>query len=244
MQKRGMEIMEVIVFENGISPLVMEASIALAVSEAPAMVPYVIDAESPLLPLAQAEVGILLGDSMRMVGAGVRQRVNGVVCDLRVGVIAAVDDSAAEPRLAGFIQYKPRLLVDGVATIGYAAVAKDYRGQGVFTRMLDELKSRYPVLGLDCPLELVPFYEGLGFQMSSVQGAHVGMCTAPLPGKSWGQGQEALDGNKDYQRAKELIRNNLGKAARDAYAKRDADTRQRVNEINALLVERGLKDPA
>lgn len=227
--------MEIIHFTNGINPLVMDKSVNLAVAEAPAMVAYVVDADSPLLPLAQAEVAALLHDAMTMVGAGVRQRVEGLLCELKVGVIAAIDDEQDEPRFAGFIQYKPRLLAEGVATIGYAAVEKSYRGQGVFRLMLNELKRVYPVLGLDCPLELVPMYERLGFHPTNVQGAHVGMSTGTMTGKSWGHGQEFLDQHPSYIRAKEAIRDKLGKATRDAYAKRDADTRKRVEEIKTLL---------
>jgi len=227
--------MEIMHFTDGINPLVMEESIKLAVSEAPAMIAHLIDGDSPLLPLAQAEVEALLRDSMMMVGAGAQQPFNGVLVDLQVGVIAAVDDEAETPCLAGFIQYKPRLLVDGTATIGFAAVAPAYRGRGVFTNMLNKLKSQYPVLGLDCPLELVPMYERLGFRPVNAQGAHVGMETASLGGKTWGRGQDFLDSHPLYQQAKELIRTRLGKATRDAYAKRDTDTRKRVSEIEAFL---------
>jgi GNAT superfamily N-acetyltransferase len=234
--------MEIIHFTDGINPRVMDESINLAVSEAPAMIAHVIDSDSPLLPLAQAEVEALLRDAMCMVGAGASQQIEGLWCELKVGVIAAIDDEPEEPRFAGFIQYKPRLLTEGVATIGYAAVAKDYRSQGVFKQMLDELKSQYPVLGLDCPLELVPMYERLGFRPTTVQGAHVGMSTGKMAGKSWGHGQEFLDSHKLYQRAKDAIRDKLGKATRDAYAKRDADTRKRVEEIKALLSAQKVSD--
>lgn len=230
--------MEIIHFTDGINPLVLEASIKLAVSEAPTMIGRVIGSDSPLLPLAEAEVEILLRDAMCMVGAGARQQIQGVWCELRVGVIAAIYDKSEEPRLAGFIQYKPRLLTEGVATIGYAAVAKEHRGQGLFKQMLNELKSTYPVLGLDCPLELVPMYEGMGFRADNIQGAHVGMSTAPLGGVTWMHGQDFLDNHKIFQRAKDEVRRKLGKATRDAYAKRDVDTRKRVEEIKALLLER------
>lgn len=232
--------MEIMHFTDGINPRVLEESLRLAISEAPAMVGQHIDSESPLLPLAEAEVEVMLGDSLRMVGAGARQQFKGVMCDLKVGVIAAVDDEADEPRLAGFIQYKPRLLTDGVATIGYAAVAKEYRGQGVFTRMLEELRSKYPVMGLDCPLELVPMYEKLGFKADNVQHAHVGMSTAPLTGINWMQDQEYLENQKPYQKAKAAIRDKLGKRTADAYSKRDSDTRKRVEEIKVMLAARGV----
>lgn len=232
--------MEIMHFTDGINLRVLEESLKLAIAEAPAMVGHHIDSESPLLPLAEAEVEVMLGDTLRMVGAGVREHFKGVWCELKVCVIAAVDDESDEPRLAGFIQYKPRLLTDGVATIGYAAVAKEYRGQGVFTRMLEELRSKYPVMGLDCPLELVPMYEKLGFKADNVQHAHVGMNTGPMTGINWGQDQEYLEAQKPYQRAKAAIRDKLGKRTAEAYAKRDADTQQRVEEIRAILSSRGV----
>lgn len=222
-------------FTNGINPLVMEESIKLAVAEAPAMVATVVGADSPLLPLAEAEVDAMLRDAMNMVGAGVRQQYAEEWMDLRVGVIAAVDDDADEPCLAGFIQYKPRLRTEGTATIGYAAVAPAYRGQGIFKKMLNELKAQYPILGLDCSLELVPMYERLGFRPVKRQGAHVGMETAPLGGVTWGQGQEFLDSHPLYRRAMQRIEISLGESASDAYAKRDADTHKRIEEINAFL---------
>lgn len=232
--------MEIMHFTNGINPRVLEESLKLAMSEAPAMVGQHIDRESPLLPLAEAEVGILLGGSLRMVGAGARQEFNGVMCELKVGVIAAIDDEAEVPRLAGFIQYKPRLLTEGVASIGYAAVSEQYRGQGVFKQMLEELKSKYTVISLDCPLELVPFYEKLGFHADTIQHAHVGMSNGPLSGITWMQDQEYLENQKPYQRAKAAVRDKLGKRTAEAYAKRDADTRKRVEEIKTMLAERGV----
>lgn len=230
--------MEIMHFTDGINPRVLEESIQLALSEAPAMVGHHIDSESPLLPLAEAEVEILLSEALYMVGAGAQQVIDGRLFDLKVGVIAAIDDESEEPALAGFIQYKPRLQTEGAATIGYAAVAKGYRGKGVFTQMLESLKDDYPVLGLDCPLELVPMYEKMGFEVHSVQAAHVGMSLGELTGVSWMHDQAYLDNNKLYQRAKEGIRHKLGKGTRDAYAKRDADTKKRVEEIRALLASR------
>jgi GNAT superfamily N-acetyltransferase len=231
--------MKILNLTDGLSPSMRESIISLAVSEAPAMVGQHIDADSPLLALAEAEVAILLGESLDMVGAGVSQQFDdGRWFDLKVGVIAAIDDEAEGQPLVGMIQYKPRLMTDDVATIGYAAVAKDYRGRGIFKSMLEELKSTYPVLGLDCPLELVPFYEKLGFEADNAQGAHVGMSLGELSGKNWMQDQEHLENNPLYKRAKENIRDRLGKNTRDAYSRRDRDTQKRVDEIHAFLASR------
>lgn len=227
--------MELINFIDGTNSLVIEASIKLAVSEAPAMIGTVIGADSPLLPLAEAEVEALLRDSLEMVGAYTPQVIEGVMCELNAGVIAAIDTSTDEPELVGFIQYKPRALTNGVATIGYAAVSSVHRGKGIFKQMLDLLKTDYPVLGLDCPLELVPMYESLGFKVDNAQGAHVGMSNGSLTGKNWMRGQDFLDAHPAYLRAKEAIRTALGKNTKAAYAKRDYDTQARIAEINALL---------
>ncbi|WP_122580125.1 GNAT family N-acetyltransferase [Pseudomonas viridiflava] len=233
--------MENLHFINGINPRVLEESIKLAVSEAPAMVHQHIDHDSPLLPLAEAEVEVLLGQSLRMVGADARERIDGHLTELKVGLIAVIDDEGETPLLAGFLQYKPRIFAEGMASIGYAAVAKPYRHQGVFTRMLDELKSHYPILGLDCPLELVSMYEKLGFKVDNAQGAHVGMYLGALGGKNWHMDQASLERNAVYLRAKERVRDQLGKGTREAYAKRDADTQNRVEEVNGLLAQKGLK---
>lgn len=231
--------MKILHLTNGISPSMREAIIGLAVSEAPAMVGQHIDADSPLLALAEAEVTVLLGESLDLVGAAVRQEFeDGQWFDLKVGVIAAIDDEAEGQPMAGMIQYKPRLMTDGVATIGYAAVAKDYRDQGIFKSMLEELKSTHPVLGLDCPLELVPLYEKLGFKADNAQGAHVGMSLGELSGQNWMHDQDYLENNSLYKQAKEFVRHKLGKNTRDAYSKRDRDTQKRVDEILAFLASR------
>lgn len=232
--------MEIIICNEGIIPELNRACIALAVSEAPSMVHQVIGFDSPILPLAQAEVEIILGDSLLAIGAGGREEFEGVWCDLEAGVVAAIDTDGPMRRFAGFIQYKRRLLADGTATIGYAAVSKDYRGQGVFKLMLDELKRLYPVLGLDCPLELVPMYERLGFKVSTAMATHVGMCTAPLTGMSWTRGQDFLVGDYRYQEAKREIQTALGSATALAYAKCAADTQKRALEVKALLAQHGI----
>lgn len=205
------------------------------------MVGHHIDSNSPLLPLAEAEVEVLLGRALRMIGTREVGYFNGKLCELKVGLIAAIDDELEEPKFAGFIQYKPRLFVEGMATIGYAAVVKNYRGQGLFARMLDELKKKYPVLGLDCPLELVPMYEKLGFKVANIQGVHVGMNLGVLGGMIWGQDQESLEKEKIYQHAKEAVRDKLGKNTRNAYSQRDADTQRRQGEVMALLALHGIK---
>jgi GNAT superfamily N-acetyltransferase len=233
--------MEIMHYTDGINPKAMEECIKLAVAEAPAMVHQQIDNESPLLELAEAEVEILLGDSLRMVGSGATQRLEGRIVELKVGLIVAIDDEAETPQLAGFIQYKPRLLVDGMASIGYAAVATSYRGQGVFKMMMNELKGSYPILGLDCPLELVPLYQKLGFKVDNAQGCHVGMTLGELGGKNWQQDDLYLESQKLFQRAKESVRTKLGKNTASAYAKRDADTRNRTQEVRALLSNRSDK---
>ncbi|POZ99628.1 N-acetyltransferase, partial [Pseudomonas sp. MWU12-2312b] len=50
-----------------------------------------------------------------------------------------------------------------------------------------------------------------------------------------------LDAQLSYKRAKEEIRTKLGKGTRDAYAKRDADTRKRIAEIHTMLNAHGAR---
>lgn len=222
---------------EGTNPRVISECVRLAVSEAPAMVGQHITFDSPLLPLAQAEVEILLAMKLKMIGAGAREVFDRQLVELKVGVIVAIDDEPEEPVLAGFLQYTPRLLTQGVATIGYAAVHPDYRGKGLFIQLLDILKQSYPIIGLDCPLEVAPIYEKLGFKPDNVQGAHVGMSLGAISGKTWMYTQEDLDNEKLYQQAKEKVRDRLGKEARAAYAKRDADTARRAEEVKAYIAQ-------
>ncbi len=232
--------MEILHFVDGINPLVMEESIKLAVEEAHMMVGYHIESDSPLMPLARAEVEILLTDSLSLVGAGLRQKMSGEWTELKVGLIAALDDEGEMPRLAGFIQYKPRLMVSDAASIGYAAVAKDYRGQGVFTRLLAELKNTYPILGLDCPLELVEMYEKLGFRVSTRQNAHVGMRNAHLAGKTWMPEQAHLEDHEVYRHTEKHLCDSLGSQYEAVYAAHQAANKRRMGEIDALLATRRL----
>ncbi|WP_205903953.1 hypothetical protein, partial [Pseudomonas viridiflava] len=62
-----------------------------------------------------------------------------------------------------------------------------------------------------------------------------------LGGKNWHMDQASLERNAVYLRAKERVRDQLGKGTREAYAKRDADTQNRVEEVNGLLAQKGLK---
>lgn len=236
--------MEILHHTDGTNERVIRACVELAVSEAPSMVGHHIAFDSPLLPLAEVEVQILLTEYLQVIGQLVMQEFDGQLVELRAGVIVAVDTTTEEPCLAGFIQYKPRFLVNGVATIGYAAVAKEYRGKGVFAQLMGELRDVYPVLGLDCPLELVPMYEKMGFTADIAQNAHVGMSLGKLEGQHWTLDQEYLEGHKLYQKVKEQLRDKLGKGTRDAYAKRDRDTQERVKEVKALLADRHARRPA
>lgn len=66
------------------------------------------------------------------------------------------------------------------------------------------------------------------------------MSNGPLSGINWMQDQEYLENQKPYQLAKAAIRDKLGKRTAEAYAKREADTSKRVEEIKVMLAERGV----
>jgi GNAT superfamily N-acetyltransferase len=228
--------MEIIHFKKeGVPDILARGFIALAVAEAPAMVHRVIGYDSPLLGIAQAEVEALLEDKLLSVGAGITYHIDGVLHPLDVGVVAALDNDGGRHYIAGFIQYQGRLLAKGNAVIGYAVVAKPYRGRGIFTQMLNELKVEYPALCLDCPLELVPMYEGLGFKVTSQVDAHVGMANLPISGHHLTREKNFLDASPTYQMAMHKIDANLGAGVAAAYAKVVVDTCERVSEVKALV---------
>jgi len=106
--------------------------------------------------------------------------------------------------------------------------------------MLGALRSKYPVLGLDCPLELVGMYEGLGFIPNNVQGAHVGMSTGPITGQSWGIEQSDLEADPKYRYVKANVERMLGAGLQEEYAKRDRATQERAAEVKAMLASRGV----
>lgn len=216
----------------------------LARTHAPTFAQSAIGSDSPLLSLAEAEVHETLGevlvsiDHPQPVQIGTEQYLSAA------GVIVAIDETVDDGVFVGFLQYKARLPLSDSATIGYAAVSESYKGRGVFKIMLNELRNTYPALGLDCTMDLVPMYEKLGFYVSGQQGVHVAMCTAPLSGKSWTRGQKYLDQTKAVKDARRGIRDSLGNKARNAYAKRDADTallteqvRKYVNGRMAVMAE-------
>lgn len=234
-------VVEILHLNGTYNHRVLESSIELAVSEAPAMVIQHITRESPLLPLAEAEVEFIIRHSVQYGCSGLRQKFNGVMCDVKTGFVVALEkpqDGSTE--MAGFIQYKPRLLASGIATIGYAAVAPEFRRKGVLRQMLETLRTAYPILGLDCPLELVPMYEGMGFKPNNVQGAHVGMSTGTITGQSWGIDQSDLENDPKYMYVKANVERMLGARLPAEYAKRDQDTQQRAAEVRTMLASRGV----
>lgn len=152
---------------------------SLAQNEARLLVHEVYEPDSPLLPLAREEVRYYLAHTLEYLGHSIP--VPGGVS--RCGVMTAFDDKGNDGKqLAGFIQYKSRG-VEGAASIGYSVVAPGYRGKGVFKQMLAELRQDYPLMSLDCALELVLFYETLGFRVIDLQATHVAMTTMPEGGK-------------------------------------------------------------
>jgi len=207
----------------------------LARAHAPKFVGAAIGADSPLLALAEAEVHELLGDALvsidhpQTIQIGTREFLTAA------GVIIAIDETKNDGVFAGFLQYKARLPLSDSASIGYAAVSDSYTGLGVFKSMLNELRSKYPALGLDCTMDLVPMYEKLGFYVSCQQGVHVAMCTAPLSGKSWLREQQYLEQTKAVKEAKQRIQEALGNKTRDTYARRDSDTALLTEQVREFV---------
>jgi GNAT superfamily N-acetyltransferase len=215
----------------------------LARANALKMVQHSMPADSPIIGLAEAEVHALLCDTLFNIDSPPAIEVDGVVHRGVVGVLVAVDESSAEPVVAGFIQYKARLPLCGAASIGYAAVADDYRGQGLFRALVEMLKGLYPALGLDCTIDLVDLYEKLDFKVTGAQGAHVAMGNAgKLPGMSWGREPEFLAAASAVIAAKKEIADRLGEGAVFAYATVDADTKRARADVKAFVAAKLAND--
>ncbi|MBX6653746.1 GNAT family N-acetyltransferase [Pseudomonas aeruginosa] len=220
---------------DGIDITLMRSILELAQANVPELAWYPIGEDSPLRGLALAEITEQLGDSLQYVGNPIDIPVSpSKVYRGFVEVIVALDDTN-DDRLAGFIQYKPRLPVGNSCSIGYLTVDAEYRGRGVLRGMMELLTQHYPAVGLDCALQLVGLYENLGFKVGKAQGCHVAMETLPLTGSNWNMGEDILNARPSIQRAKEAIRDKLGKNTRQAYEKRDADMRAATAEVAEFL---------
>lgn len=213
----------------------MRSILLLAQANVQGLANYPVTTDSPLHGLALAEITERLADSLQAMGNPPRIPVShsksysGVV-----ELIVALDDAAAD-RLVGFVQYKPRLPLCDSCSIGYLAVEAEYRGRGVLREMMGLLTQHYPSVGLDCPLSLVGLYERLGFKSVKRQGCHVAMETLPLSGSNWDMGDEIIQARDSIKRAKEAIRDKLGKATREAYAQRDADYKAAAAEVDTIF---------
>jgi ribosomal protein S18 acetylase RimI-like enzyme len=221
---------------------VKQCILQLARAYAPKLVGSAIGSESPLLALAEAEVHELLVDILVSIDHPQPVQIEAMQFWTAAGVIVAIDETTDDGVFAGFLQYKARLPHCDSASIGYAAVSDNYKGQGVFKSMLNELRSIYPALGLDCTMDLVPMYEKLGFQVSGQQGVHVAMVTAPLSGKHWARDQQYLDRTNAVQAARQWIEESLGDKATEAYARCESDTTLLIEQVRDFVRSRMAAD--
>lgn len=175
---------------------------ALAYSNAKALSVFTVGKNDPFLLLAETEVCLRVRSDLELLSQAEAE------------IITAVDDA---DDLVGFISYKPRRPGSTCASITYVVVRKDSRRCGVMRSMMAELITQYPVLGLDCPIGLVPIYEQFGFYVDSAQGSHIGMQTGPLSGVHMSLHTEDLVQDPQFKAAVTRISNLLGEKSHKAF---------------------------
>lgn len=236
--------MQIYRLTRGVPYHVMGHILQLARNNASKLSRFPVDANSPLIGIAEAEVHEKLGSALAFVETPPLLDLGGEHIRGVSEVIIAVDETVGDGRLAGFLQYKPRLPLCDSASIGYAAVPEAYRRQGILRMMMAELLKHYPAVGLDCDLDLVPLYERLGFYVVGPEGFHVAMQTAPLSGKNWTMTLDELSSRESVVRAKNEVWERLGNVkAKAAFRQRTEMEKAAEARVAEFLASRKVAVP-
>lgn len=236
--------MQIYRLTRGVPYQVIGNILQLARANASNLSRFPVEADSPLIGIAEAEVHEKLGSALVFVENPPLLDLGGEHIRGVSEVIIAVDETVDNGRLAGFLQYKPRLPVCDSVSIGYAAVAEAYRRQGVLRQMMAEMLKHYPAAGLDCDLELVPLYERLGFYVVGKEGFHVAMENAPLSGKNWAMTLDELSSRESVIRAKDEVWKRLGNVkAKAAFRERTEMEKAAEARVAEFLTSRQVASP-
>lgn len=127
--------------------------------------------------------------------------------------------------------------------LSYCAVAQSYRKQGIFRRLIDDIKSRFSAIGLTCHLNTVEVYERLGFVIYWRKDAQVEMSFGPYDATTK-MDHIGFDTNKSVIAAKlgfskGRSRKELEKLKRSAQAYNAA----RITDVERFLVNRQITKP-
>ncbi|HCL3359716.1 TPA: GNAT family N-acetyltransferase, partial [Pseudomonas aeruginosa] len=157
--------MKVVRLSRDIPTELQQGAMSIAFDCAKELTVFSLVENDPFEELAKAEVCARLQADFYLIANPMP--VNGVLS--RGEAIFVLDESFDPARVVGFATYKPRFPTFTSASICYIAVAKSHRRQGVMRLIMSKLLEHYPVVALDCPIELVPLYKKFGFYVSGSQ---------------------------------------------------------------------------
>lgn len=226
--------MKVIRQSRGIPGDLKKQTTQIALESAADLSAYHLVEDDPFLPFVQTEVTTRLRDDF--------EKAETPVSDGRITtkteVVFVIDDSQKPPALAGFATVKPRAPSYETATIVYVAVAKKYRGQGVFRTIMTEILTHYPASAIDCPVSLVPLYEKFGFKVEENYSIHVLMKTGELNGKIYNLELEDMMKMPPLRDALQKLKANLGKDYKEVAEKFHEQNRVAGLEAEAFVLAR------
>ena len=187
--------------------------VGLVKDNAQALARYMVDEDSPIFPICEAEVVAKIYDAIQNMWSPPWIDLENGTSALGVTAVAiAVVEGEEIAELAGFVLFKPRLPLCNSASITYAVVDPKFRRQGVMRRLIQSITRDYPAIGLDCVAALVPVWSALGFRVEEQQGSHIAMRTAPLSGKTWLMTESMLREHPIVDEAISLVRSSHGAA--------------------------------
>jgi GNAT superfamily N-acetyltransferase len=100
----------------------------------------------------------------------------GRVASEPVELLLAVDDAQAG-EVVGFLLYSPVPTHPDACGVNYMAVKQSRRRQGIGSALMQMMIAKYPHAELTCPVNKVPFYQSIGFQVLDSHNTQVVMNT-------------------------------------------------------------------
>ncbi|QHW35557.1 GNAT family N-acetyltransferase (plasmid) [Paenibacillus rhizovicinus] len=137
----------------------------------------------------------------------------------------------------GYLLYiKDRTCADDVS-ICSTVVATDYRRQGVFTGMLNQLKSKCKGIGLSCSIELVGFYEKFEFQVDDQFETQVGMSWGGFGGKGefWSVDDDDINHLPQVEFVLQIIQEELGQSFDRRLSRFNMDNVREKNKVAEFI---------
>lgn len=131
--------------------------------------------------------------------------------DLQTHLIVGEDLSG---NIIGFLLFNKDRTCASDVSICSTIVAAEYRQQGIFRDMINQLKSKYQSISLSCFPELVSFYEKFDFRVEGQYETHIGMTWGTLGGEDeyWGIDDDEVDELPQVRQSLQAIENELGQS--------------------------------